>query len=557
MLLGCCSCDAAAFDPAPEPDYAAAPPGQGAALAFYLQQGAGLWSIASTLLTLQLPMSTEAGPRRLLEIGCGFGFGLDIARRALGWDVQGYDPSPFAIAGQEILGLPIVSAYFNPKIAAPGTQDVVLASEVLEHLTDPVGFLRGLRTVLTPGGVFVLTTPNLGSARPGTPDGLLVPLLSVGYHTLLHTAGSLTIALRQAGFTTVEIEERGAQLLAHATDGTAAWRAPHEADRVAYRGWMAQAAAAQPAGSDLHLGLLGRLYREAVNSGDFAAADRLLPSLDGALRSRFGTTLSDWIGAGKATPADDLESLAVRGSLALGPLLLTLGLHRLLAGVKRPGLTQVFETAAAEAEALRGALRVIGSDDGDAEEVAWTAGAEAALCAAAGGATDVAARLARLGPAPDVGDGAGMARAAAVRRRAFVELVNAGAYAAAKPLSDVIDSVAGRAGASAALLEDSELDVLYCGAVAEANGGPRGDANAAVRWLRGLRAAALRRLVTENEGGGSAAGLLWHAVELELELLHRLGRVSERAALAGQGLQALAANPGVPPLPPGLQSATC
>src|SRR3954470_1101517 len=38
-LLGCCSCGAAAFDPAPEPDYSDAPPGRGAALAFYLQQG--------------------------------------------------------------------------------------------------------------------------------------------------------------------------------------------------------------------------------------------------------------------------------------------------------------------------------------------------------------------------------------------------------------------------------------------------------------------------------------------------------------------------------------
>jgi SAM-dependent methyltransferase len=552
-LLGCRNCGAATFDPPPEPDYSDAPPGRGAALAFYLQQGAGLWSIASTLLTLEL--STATGPPRLLEIGCGFGFGLDVARRALGWEVQGYDPSPFAAAGGEALGLPIVSGYFNSGLEEPGTRDVVLASEVLEHLSNPVDFLRSLRTALRPGGVLVLTTPNLGTARPGTPEGLLVPLLSAGYHTVLHTAGSLEIALRRAGFATVEVEERGAQLLAHATDGAVAWRAPSEADRTAYRNWLEQAAATQPVGSDLHLGLLGRAYREAVNGGDLAAADQLLPGVDDALRSRFGFSLSGWLDAGRPAPPGDLEGLAERRPLALGPLLLTFGLHRLLGGTPRPGLTPTFEAAAAEAEALRRALRAIGTDDGDAEEVAWTAAAEAALSAAAGGAPDVVTRLSQLGRAPGAGESASAARTAALRRRAFVELVNAGAYAAAKPLSDVVEAAVVRADAPGTAPENSELDVLYCGAVMETNGSPRGDLNAAVRWLRGLRAASLRRLATEATGGGSAAGLLWPGVELELELLRRLGRVSERAALAGQGVEALIGHPGVPPMPAGLQTA--
>jgi hypothetical protein len=122
-------------------------------------------------------------------------------------------------------------------------------------------------------------------------------------------------------------------------------------------------------------------------------------------------------------------------------------------------------------------------------------------------------------------------------------------------LSDVIEAAAARAGAQGVTLEDSEFDVLYCGAVAQANGGPGGNMGAAIRWLRALRAAALRRLETESGRGGSAAGLLWPAVELELELLRRLGRMSERAALAGPGLQRLGSHPGVPPKPDGLRLA--
>jgi hypothetical protein len=69
-----------------------------------------------------------------------------------------------------------------------------------------------------------------------------------------------------------------------------------------------------------------------------------------------------------------------------------------------------------------------------------------------------------------------------------------------------------------------------------------------------LRAASLRHLTADALGGGSAAGLLWPGVELELELLRRLGRMSERAALAGQGVAALISHVGVPPVPAGLQT---
>ena len=79
LLVGCANCGCGFFHPASPPDYGADPVGGEAALAFYLQQGAGLWSITSNLAALNRPAGT-----RFLEVGCGFGFGLDFARRALG-----------------------------------------------------------------------------------------------------------------------------------------------------------------------------------------------------------------------------------------------------------------------------------------------------------------------------------------------------------------------------------------------------------------------------------------------------------------------------------------
>ncbi|MDO9710897.1 class I SAM-dependent methyltransferase [Paracraurococcus lichenis] len=550
-LLGCPTCGAAAFDPLPGTDYAEEPAGGEAALAFYLQQGAGLWSIASGLLAAAGPAPAEGPARRLLEIGCGFGFGLDFARRALGLEVRGHDPSPQAAAGRRLLGLPIESGRFDPATTLAGQWDILLASEVLEHLADPVGALRGLRAALAPGGVLVLTTPDIAAARPGLPEGLLLPLLSCGYHTILHSAASLDLALRRAGFAAVEVVAQGAQLRARAGAAAALPSRPEAADRRLYRTWLETGAAAQPAGSDLHLGFLVRAYREAVNAGDLAAADHLLPGLDAALRRRFGRGLAAGAAWGARPWSRSLRALAARGPLCLGPLLLARGLHWLLAGELRPPLVPLFEAAAAEATALRRALRSIGGDDADAEEVAWTAGAEAALCAAAAGAADVAARLDRLGPAPDSDPAAAQARAAALRRRAYVGLVNAGAYAAARRLAAVVAPALARAAEAGALPEDSELDTLYCAAVVEANGGTGADLEAALGWLRALRDAALRRLAA-GAGGGSAAGLVWPALALEHDLLARLGRDAECAALAAQGPRSLAASLGVPPMPAGL-----
>src|SRR5258708_1969341 len=45
--------------------------------------------------------------RRFLDVGCGFGFTLDFARWAFGWEVAGVDPSRHAAAGGLELGVPI------------------------------------------------------------------------------------------------------------------------------------------------------------------------------------------------------------------------------------------------------------------------------------------------------------------------------------------------------------------------------------------------------------------------------------------------------------------
>lgn len=61
--------------------------------------------------------------------------------------------------------VPFVQIDFNQQDFAsqlgPGSFGLVTAVEVVEHVENPIGFLRNIKRLLKPGGVAVLTTPNV------------------------------------------------------------------------------------------------------------------------------------------------------------------------------------------------------------------------------------------------------------------------------------------------------------------------------------------------------------------------------------------------------------
>jgi SAM-dependent methyltransferase len=105
-------------------------------------------------------------PRRggaLLDVGCGTGYFLAAARQA-GYRVSGLDLSrPQLELARRLFGLtdlyPTTLAEYARSRAA-GSLDVVTAFQVLEHVADPVGFIKDARRVLVPGGYLVVGVPN-------------------------------------------------------------------------------------------------------------------------------------------------------------------------------------------------------------------------------------------------------------------------------------------------------------------------------------------------------------------------------------------------------------
>jgi len=99
-------------------------------------------------------------PPLFLDIGCGMGAYLVAARR-LGYDVLGFEPSKdHARLAMKHFNLPIVADYFTRAAVSGRTFDLVMLSHVIEHIYDPPAFLREVLSVLKPGGVLVILTPN-------------------------------------------------------------------------------------------------------------------------------------------------------------------------------------------------------------------------------------------------------------------------------------------------------------------------------------------------------------------------------------------------------------
>jgi SAM-dependent methyltransferase len=107
-----------------------------------------------------------AGPASIVDIGCGDGAATALTARVNpGHRIVGLDWSADALRHAKAHGLPLIRAEAEPAglPIASGRVDVVIMSELIEHLIDPDSVLEEVRRVLRPGGVLLLSTPNLAA----------------------------------------------------------------------------------------------------------------------------------------------------------------------------------------------------------------------------------------------------------------------------------------------------------------------------------------------------------------------------------------------------------
>jgi SAM-dependent methyltransferase len=150
------------------------------------------------------------GTGRMLEIGCSYG-ALLKAFRDDGWDVDGVEIDARASQyAHDTYGLNVIAGTLEqaaPALRAP--YDLVMMHHVLEHITDPIGLCRLVRSLMSDDGAFVIRTPNASSTVCRWSDGWWEWALAPE-HVHLFSQASLERLLRQSGFTVrVAVTRRG------------------------------------------------------------------------------------------------------------------------------------------------------------------------------------------------------------------------------------------------------------------------------------------------------------------------------------------------------------
>lgn len=134
----------------------------------------------------------------LLDVGCGGGFYLDEAQK-MGWHVTGVEMSRQLVQhARKILGLRVLNGEFI-KVKLMKKFDVIIMSQVIEHLVNPGPSLNKIKILLKKNGVLYIATPNIESwlFKIQQKD---FPYMIPPEHVYFYSPKSLNILLRKYGF---------------------------------------------------------------------------------------------------------------------------------------------------------------------------------------------------------------------------------------------------------------------------------------------------------------------------------------------------------------------
>ena len=135
---------------------------------------------------------------RVLDVGAGQG--SDVAfLHSLGLDAIGLEPNLRAVEVCRMKGLPVIEGTLESADFEPGSFDVVILNQVLEHLPDPHSTLMIVRRLLRPGGSVAIFTPNV-TGLPARAFGDDWAHWHVPYHLYLYGPAQLRKLLGDAGF---------------------------------------------------------------------------------------------------------------------------------------------------------------------------------------------------------------------------------------------------------------------------------------------------------------------------------------------------------------------
>jgi 2-polyprenyl-3-methyl-5-hydroxy-6-metoxy-1,4-benzoquinol methylase len=118
----------------------------------------------------------SAGVKRVLDVGCGSGIFLEQLKKSMpdaelfGFDLSGKFHEKLKKRGFGLLSNN--SDHLDHTISEYGLFDAITIFQVLEHVSDPVTFLKKYLRFLRPGGKLIITTPDAGGPISKFPGAL-------------------------------------------------------------------------------------------------------------------------------------------------------------------------------------------------------------------------------------------------------------------------------------------------------------------------------------------------------------------------------------------------
>ncbi len=146
----------------------------------------------------------------LLDVGCSTGLFLDQARTA-GFDVSGVEFSKESAAfARYHFGLSVQDGSVQDVAGKEASFDIITMFDVIEHVPDPSADLAAICKLLKPGGLFLVSTPNIDGLFPKLSYSLANmldywPHPEPPHHLYQFSCDSMARMLLKSGFTVEDV----------------------------------------------------------------------------------------------------------------------------------------------------------------------------------------------------------------------------------------------------------------------------------------------------------------------------------------------------------------
>lgn len=144
---------------------------------------------------------------KMLDVGCGPGLFLIEAKKR-GWEVFGTEFTDKQIAYLHEKGIQTSKGKLTTTSFVKESFDIIISSEVLEHINNPVEEMNLFHSFLRKGGLTYITTPNFNAIERFLLKGKY-NIIQYPEHLSYYTPKTIDLLLKDCGFKKKKIKTTG------------------------------------------------------------------------------------------------------------------------------------------------------------------------------------------------------------------------------------------------------------------------------------------------------------------------------------------------------------